>query len=77
MKWMRNLKTIALVMPKENPRIADAHGHGSVAVKVEENSLTADILHDWGYVECLRRELENAEEGYWGNGVPNVQLWLW
>jgi hypothetical protein len=76
-KWMRNLKTIALVMPKENPRIAGGDGPGSVVVNVEENSLTADILHDWGHIECLRRELENMDREHWGNGVPNMQLWLW
>ena len=87
LQWMRNLKTIALIMPKENGlsgrrvgddgRSADGDGEGRLVVGSDTNLFSAEIRHGYWYVECLRGELEKGEPDHWGNGIPNVQMWLW
>ena len=82
---MPNLKTIALVMPREYDRglqqratRMDALGRETVFIEVDSNTVQAEIRHIHWYVESLRWELENGLERFWGAGKPpNVQMWLW
>ncbi len=79
-KWMRRLKTIALVMPKEggiNRRPVGGEGGGFVVGAEAARFFSDDLRHAYWYVECLQKELEKVEKDYWSSGVPNVQMWLW
>lgn len=82
LQWMRNLKNIALIMPKETGLQTRGHEDGDggdrlIVGAADTNLFSAEIRHSYWYVECLRRELEKGESEHWGNGVPNVQMWLW
>lgn len=80
LQWMRNLKTIALIMPKEsgmNRRPAEGGEGGRLVVGVDTNMFSAELRHSYWYVECLQRELERGSAEHWKSGIPNVQMWLW
>jgi hypothetical protein len=92
LQWMRNLKTIALLMPKEglyhglhgrqaggdrDGRSVDGDEEGRLVVGADTHLFSAEIRHSYWYVEGLRTELEKGGPEHWGNGIPNVQMWLW
>jgi len=77
---MRNLKTIALIMPKENGlcgrrvgedgRSADDDGEGRLVVGSDTICFRRRYDIAIGYVECLRGELEKGEPEHWGEWYP-------
>jgi len=83
LKWMGGLKTVALVLEREDPRRRvlgwdGREGEGGTGVVVgEEDTVGSEIRHVLWYVESLRWEIENEGEGCWGGLKPNVQMWLW
>jgi hypothetical protein len=80
LQWLRNLKTVALIMPKEGgmQRRPVEGGQGArLVVGVDTNLFSDELRHSYWYVECLQRDLEKQGAEHWGNGIPNVQMWLW
>lgn len=80
LQWLRNLRTIALIMPKESGihrRPAEGGEGGRLVVGVDTNLFSAELRHSYYYVECLQRELEKGSAEHWGSGIPDVQMWLW
>jgi hypothetical protein len=80
-KLMPNLRTIALVMPKDYERgihrRVDTNGRENIFVEIDANPVGSEIRHVHWYVESLRWELKNALDKHWTGDLPNVQMWLW
>ena len=77
---MRNLKTVALIMPKDtgmNRRPVEGGDGSRVVVGADTTLFSDELRHAYYYVEGLQMELAKGETEYWRNGVPNVQMWLW
>ena len=80
-----NLRTIALVIPRERERgheqrtTTQSDGVEVEFVQVDSRTINSEITHVQYYVDCLRWELESGTraKGAWPNGIPNVQMWLW
>ncbi|KAG0650140.1 hypothetical protein D0Z07_2902 [Hyphodiscus hymeniophilus] len=80
LQWMRNLKTVALIMPKDtgmNRRTVEGGEGGRVVVGVDTSLFSDELRHAYYYVEGLQKELDEGDKEHWRNGVPNVQMWLW
>lgn len=80
LQWMKNLRTVALIMPKDtgmNRRPVEGAEGGRLVVGIDTNLFSDEVRHAYYYVEGLRQELEKGDKEHWGNGVPNVQMWLW
>ena len=80
LQWMRNLKTIALIMPKDtgiNRRPVEGGEDGKLVVDGDTSFFSDELRHAYFYVEGLRKDLKKGEREHWGNGIPNVQMWLW
>jgi hypothetical protein len=81
-KFMKNLKTLALVLPKDHERGTqhrriNEYGRNTVLVELDANSIRSEIHSVLFYVTSLRWDLEHImEKEHWGNGPPNVQMWL-
>lgn len=83
-KKLPNLKSIAVVMPKDydtglphTQRSLDEDGRENIFVAIESNTVGSEIRHVSWYVDSLRWELKNAVEKHWTNDPPNVLMWLW
>jgi hypothetical protein len=81
-KLMPNLRTIALVMPKDHDRgfhqrRVDEDGRENIFVEIDSATVGSEIRHVSLYVEGLRWELKHALEKHWTGNPPHVQMWLW
>jgi len=80
-KQMPNLRTIALVMPKDyergTHRRVNTNGRDNIFVEIDANPVGSEIRHVHWHVESLRWELKTALEKHWTGDPPNVQMWLW
>jgi hypothetical protein len=78
-RLMPNLRTIALVIPKDydrglHQRRVSEDGREKIFVEIDSNTIGSEIRHVSWYVESLRWELKHA---LWTGNPPNVQMWLW
>ncbi|KUJ09356.1 uncharacterized protein LY89DRAFT_788240 [Mollisia scopiformis] len=80
-RLMPNLKTVALVMAKDQERglhqqSVDVDGHQNMFVDTDTNTIGGEIRHVHFQVESLRWDLKQGMETHWTN-PPHVQMWLW
>jgi hypothetical protein len=79
-RQMRNLRTIALVLPMDNNEAqaykGDRSGSSTVLFEMDSNLVPAEIRHEHWYVQNLRWELSHRLEE-WGHSIPSAELWLW
>lgn len=76
---LRNLKSVALVMPRRGhgasgDELADAAGNKMFWTVEDVDRWRDGIRHVGWYVEQLRADVEAKVD--WGNGKPQVTMWL-
>ncbi|EPE29431.1 hypothetical protein GLAREA_00591 [Glarea lozoyensis ATCC 20868] len=78
-RFLRNLKTVALVLRHDHDRLRQSRtsNHGAVYVQVDSDTVASEIRHVNWYVESLKTELNHEVEPKWLNGKPSVQTWIW
>lgn len=81
-RLMPNLKTIVLVMLKDNESILhqrrlDLGPLHTALPDADEHTVGGEIRHVHWYVESLRWDLKHAHPSSWTTSPPHVQMWLW
>ena len=83
MRMLPNLRSMALVMLRDHNGNAhehiqsDRYGSQNITIRMDSNTVEAEIMHVQGWVDILRNDLKLSPELPWTGSVPNVQLWLW